>query len=215
MGFRCEVCGYETPYEGVYYRHLVENRDIDHEKMLREYEKEKIGKAIDWLKSLIREVFGSEKDFIECFGREITLTDEAEGLDIYAYVSLNDWGIPKYYINIKIWDINEEIITPESCHDCLYEECDWWDEDKEECGLTDDIINKEIEEYRDKKVVILHNGEVVIRRWICDVECFLNFRHYHLYKGHLIGIETTDRDKVEAIIKAYDILIDVYESLIS
>jgi hypothetical protein len=129
--------------------------------------------------------------------------------DAYQYeeifIDLNEYNVP-VKATITRASLDEEIVTPESCHEC-FEECPYYSED--ECKITDENIDKEIEEW---EKVLVEKGKLVVKRVIVELECFLDVRHYHLLKGYEVVLkDSLLPDTVKALDELFDVIVEVAE----
>ena len=100
----------------------------------------------------------------------------------------------KFYVSVRIARTDEEIIAPESCHDCD-PECEFWCEDG--C-LRDKAADEEISEYLaqpTKEVGILRITPII---W--EEKCYLDIPHYHYYKGFAVTAECGFIEQIKAVI---------------
>jgi len=121
------------------------------------------------------------------------------------------WQTDRYKIWIEKADVNNEIITSTSCHDC-FEDCEYYHEDG--CKITDEQTETEVKEHESKKKIKVKGFgyELTIEPVISEVVCYLNVTHAHYYKGYMITATSTDKDLVRTILKARDILFDIYHA---
>jgi hypothetical protein len=130
-----------------------------------------------------------------------------KGYDIEICIEINEYQAPTGVFITKI-DENNEIITPESCHDCS-EDCPFYNAQNEECLRTDDIIDKEIAEWRK---TLFENDYITIARTIAEKKCYLDIPHYHYFQAYTIilrkGFTVSD---IIAIEQLFDILISIVE----
>jgi len=157
----------------------------------------------------IREVFEGfnvvyEKD------NEILLKYEDAYEIVETWIIVDDEGEIET-VDITVVDLDEEIATPEGCHDCLFEECPRWDNEKEECNITDEEIHEE--ERKWVRVVGITRGlrisRIIYKRW-----CYLNIPHNHIYRGYSIKLyKPTDIEKIRAVYEILEDLIDLGEIL--
>ncbi|MEM5868320.1 MAG: hypothetical protein QXG39_10435 [Candidatus Aenigmatarchaeota archaeon] len=143
-------------------------------------------------------------------GDVVTLTY----MDAYEFVEvaleLNEYGnvVSAYY---KYANLTEEIITPQSCHDCG-EYCEFYVAKTEECSITEDDINNEIAEWVD--VPMLASAHFEVGRTIIEIKCYLGIPHEHLYKGYLIHLIYADNVVAFDILKVLDCIIEIYEAFL-
>jgi hypothetical protein len=130
-----------------------------------------------------------------------------EGYDIEICIEINEYQVPTGVFVTK-FDENNEIITPESCHDCS-EDCPFYNAQNEECLRTDDIIDKEMAEWRKALFV---SDDITIARTIAEKKCYLDIPHYHYFQAYTItlrkGLTAND---IIAIEQLFDILISIVE----
>jgi len=99
------------------------------------------------------------------------------------YIQLNEYGVPDE-LYIEKADITDEIIDPYSCHECS-EDCPYYDEEKEECTITEEEIEKEYSEWEEK---LIETNKIEVRRVVMEIPCEYNGSHYHHCKGYAITI---------------------------
>jgi len=109
-------------------------------------------------------------------------------------------------------DLDAEIITQESCHGCFYDDCSFYDEELNECKLSDDDIMKEIGEYVSARTLSTSTFE--ISRIIVERKCYIDFPHDHSYKGHQITIKKATNILFRDVMNLLDELLELYESAI-
>jgi len=117
------------------------------------------------------------------------------------YIEWNEYQVPIKLIMTKA-NMDEEIITPESCHECGYENCTFYDAEKQECTITQEQIDKEIKEWQK---TLYHSEKLTINQTVIEQKCYLDVPHYHLYKAHQI---TLNQSLLIETIKAVETLFD-------
>jgi hypothetical protein len=132
---------------------------------------------------------------------------EIKSYDMEIYIEINEYQTP---ISVSITKIDEdnEIITPQSCHDCS-EDCPFYDIEKEECLRTDDIIDKEKAEWQK---TLFENDHITIARTIAEKMCYLDIPHYHYFKAYTITLrQGLTANDIIAMDQLFDILISIVE----
>jgi len=76
---------------------------------------------------------------------EAIYRDGTDGEEVWVDVEINRWGVIKYNCTIVEWFNQNEIVTPESCHDC-YEDCHFYRKSGE-CGITEKHIVREVQKW--------------------------------------------------------------------
>jgi len=136
---------------------------------------------------------------------ELKYQDGYETEIITLELHLNQYNVPIWQLWIEKAEIDDELIYPESCHDCD-ESCEYFK--NEECTV-EEITNKELEQW--KNLEKLEFGKTnVIETSILEEHCFLNVPHYHYYKAITIYTKDSDHNHIRNMINARDILRDVY-----
>jgi len=122
----------------------------------------------------------------------------------------NEYGVPIYHLLIESYSFNDEIIKPESCHDCD-PACMYYRNGQ--CNRSELEIAKEEREHLERKTltVNLFNGILTIFPEILSHTCYLNVTHEHYYKGYVIGVRNSSSpDTIKAVINARDIILRLY-----
>jgi len=125
-------------------------------------------------------------------------------------VKPNEYGVPIYYLLIESYSFNDEIVKPESCHDC-FPSCMYYKNGQ--CNLSELEIAKEEREHLELKALIvnLFNGTLTIFPEIFSETCHLNVTHEHYYKGYVIGVKNSSSpDTIRTVINARDIILRLY-----
>jgi hypothetical protein len=132
---------------------------------------------------------------------------EIKGSDTIIYIELNEYQVPTS-VTVTHIDMDNEIIVPEACHDCS-DDCPFYDAENEQCLRTDDIIEKEI---RDWKKALFVNDKITIARIVFEQKCYLDIPHYHYFKAYSVtlrkGLTVND---IIAIDQLFDVLISIVE----
>jgi hypothetical protein len=140
--------------------------------------------------------------------RYLTMKNWSMGEFTEIYVEWNEYNVPIKVIITETND-NEEIITPYSCHDCAYDECPYYDKEKEECSITDEDIDKEEREWEKK---LYESAKITIARTIVEEKCYLDIPHTHIYKAYTIALnESVTVETIKALIELFDRLIEIAE----
>jgi len=111
----------------------------------------------------------------------------------------------------------DEIRFPEACHECVYEECEYYDSKTEECTL-EEISRKELEEFKAKavnKTIQIGNAELQIMEEIVTETCYVNVTHEHVYKAVTLILKTYSLSNVESFLSARDMIFDLATEIIS
>ena len=142
---------------------------------------------------------------------ELKYQDGYETEIITLEINLNEYNVPIRQLWIEKAQRDNELIYPESCHDCD-ESCEYF---KNEGCTLDEITNKELEQW--KNLEKLEFGKTgyndftnIIETSILKERCFLNVPHYHYYKAITIYTKDSDHNHIRNMINARDILRDVY-----
>jgi hypothetical protein len=123
------------------------------------------------------------------------------------FIDINRYDVP-VVLTITRADFDDEIFTPESCHECG-EFCEFYDSESGECTLSDETIDKEIEEWN---TTIFESKDIVIRKVVVEVKCFINIPHTHYYRGYEIKyFKDITVDTIKAIDELFDVLISLVE----
>jgi len=177
------------------------------------------------------------RSFFDCLGPDWIITEEYEGTPIH-YVSAEFpdpyehivlalsktvksgkrpdgkkcWVTIHYELTIITFEFADEITDPASCHECT-EDCPNFR--GEECAITDEDIEKEIEEHTSKpeKKIRLFAGDMEIRNVVYEHYCALNIPHNHLERALEITLKTTDPELLETIIEHHDLILDIVAQL--
>jgi len=142
---------------------------------------------------------------------ELKYQDGYETEIITLEINLNEYNVPIWQLWIEKAEIDNELIYPESCHDCDGS-CEYFKND--ECTV-EDITEKEVTKW--KNLEKLEFGKTgyndftnVIETSILEEHCFLDVPHYHYYKAIRIYTKDSDHNHIRNMINARDILRDVY-----
>jgi len=111
----------------------------------------------------------------------------------------------------------DEIRFPEACHECLYEECEYYNSKTEECTL-EEISRKELEDFRANAVnkqIQIGNAELLIAEEIIAETCYVNITHKHIYKAISLTLKTYSLTNVESFLSARDMIFDLATEIIS
>ena len=131
------------------------------------------------------------------------------------------WKTAKYDLWIeKISDLMEsEIDKPSvlSQHNMYPEEFEDLTEEEAEKKIEEieQESEKDIEYWKQKKAINLKGFgyELEISPTITEIECYVNITHTHIYKGLLLHTTTTDKQHINTILKARDIIFDIYDNI--
>lgn len=127
-------------------------------------------------------------------------------------ITVNEFGIPFYILDLDSTDRNNEIIKPESCHECD-NFCNLWKRGK--CSRTDKVIEREEVNHMNRKKLDsqwLNRGLIIEPKLITE-ECFLNVTHEHEFKGFALNLKCHDIETVKAVLELRDCLISLYRSV--
>jgi hypothetical protein len=145
-----------------------------------------------------------EATYQDCYDKETIYVEIEE--------DQKNHGVIKYSLEIKTLDLQEEIQSSQSCHDCQ-EECSHYvkeTQDKEAyCDITETEITQEIEDWKRKG--LFQKPRLTIKTIVEEEECSLNVTHYHLVKGFQISLETYDSTELKTIIHVRDLLLDIFK----
>jgi len=124
---------------------------------------------------------------------------------------VNRYGVTKYLMTIEYFKRDNEIPNPSACHECN-ESCIFYNEEFQECIITEDNIDNWIKQHENKKHLKVDNGvtKIDIHNKAIDEVCCVNITHTHLYRGVVIDIETYSLEQLEAILELRDILRNLY-----
>lgn len=209
--YHCEYCSFKTDAIGKLLKHVFDNHHQHFNETCINFTQPK--HLIDILPEDIRENEDYEKTLETPNILKVQYTDAYEKLNIQIDRHFNEYGVAHYTLWLtKIDDLtNDEIIYPESCHDC-YEDCTYYDKETESCTI-EEISNKEKEDWENKPNLTTKFGinELIdVYATIETIKCYLNILHYHYYKALEINAQTTDAKTITTIINAADIIFALY-----
>lgn len=139
-------------------------------------------------------------------GQEYFVLQFDDGYEyIEAYVHFNE-HFNIYEMDVSYFDYDNEIIAPESCHDCSTD-CQFYK--KGDCTTKPE---KEMAEHMRKKT--LKGNKVSISPDIIGRKCFVNISHNHYYKGYLLEFCVDNVNFIEILLNI-NYFIDIYESFIA
>jgi hypothetical protein len=133
-------------------------------------------------------------------------SDAYDVIDVLIF--LNEFKVPFEVSYIRA-SRSEEVATPEACHSCDCESCERYNAESNECTITQEEVEGEIDKWEGKLVDTRH---VTVKRVIVEEECFLDVPHYHYYKGYeIIYRGPITPDVVLAIDLLFDDIVDLAE----
>ncbi len=140
--------------------------------------------------------------------RKITMKCSFMNSGSYLALWLNEYNMisEMYYSE---YDLYDEIVFPESLHDSPYEEYT-----EEELEKLEKESEKEIDEWDEVELIkfdIVPQREITIMRTVESVIDYVDFAHYHYFKGHSIYAKNVDINEVINIVKSFDMLIAIAE----
>jgi hypothetical protein len=125
---------------------------------------------------------------------------------VNATIFLNEHGVPFALAYVKA-KRDEEVLTPESCHECVLADCVYYDTTEEECTLSDEEIQEKFGRWK-RKLVEVRN--MIVRSVIVKDECYLDIPHAHYYRGYeVIYRGSITCDVVSAIDLLFDDIVDI------
>jgi len=108
---------------------------------------------------------------------------------------------------ITIAEKVDEIVTPESCHECEKEDCIFFDMEKGKCKITDSMVEKEIREWED---TLVETRNLTVEKVVVQEECPIKNPHYHYYKGYRITyVGFISADMIRALDMLFDTILDI------
>ena len=140
------------------------------------------------------------EDEIECI--TFQFNDYYELTRVYVYLDGN--RIEKCVIETA--SLDNEIVSPYSCHECTYEDCYYWDKEKGECSITDDKIDELIAKWNG---TLLEKDDLEVHRIIVGIDCYVNIPHEHLYYGYKIIIHNPSVEEVVTAVHNLDDIINL------
>jgi hypothetical protein len=172
-------------------------------------EKEKVQEKVQEKTEYLKEFMDCLKSEFPEFEFELGETMdyiEAEYCDVYnftsIYIELNDYNVPVRLVITKA-DLDEEIITPEACHDCIYEDCQFY-----KCRSEEDV-EKEMEEW---SKTLYESEKLTVKRVVIDRKCYVNIPHYHYYRAYEISLnQSLLPQTVKAVDELFDLLVELAE----
>lgn len=172
-------------------------------------EKEKVQEKTEYLEEFM-DCLKSEFPEFEFEIDESMGCIEAEYCNAYnftsIYIELNDYNVPVRLVMTKA-DLDEEIIVPEACHDCIFADCQFF-KGNDECRSEEDI-EKEMEEW---SKTLYESAKLTVKRVVIDRKCYVNIPHYHYYKGYEISLnQSLLPETVKAVDELFDLLIKLAE----
>jgi len=199
---KCPECSFETGYQGILAKHIFEN----HPEKWDEY----VHKNAIALMNLMPENFDNliiEKKDRDHLQLQNFIAGEYETIKVSR--SFNQYGVAEYTIWIEQADEDNEIITPQSCHDC-FKDCVFYKE--RACSRTEKEIEDEIAQWQNK---IKMKGryltsEITIENIIFERNCYLDIPHSHLLKGKQMTLKTTDHTIIKPFLKIRDLFFVLY-----
>jgi len=129
--------------------------------------------------------------------------------DSYTYeeifIDLNEYKVP-ISVSITKADLDNEIIVPESCHECS-EFCEYYND--EDCTFNDSDFDREVNDW---EKVLFNNNKITIKRVVVSVKCFLDIPHYHYYKGYEVTLnDSLLPETVISLDNLFDLLVSLVE----
>ena len=103
---------------------------------------------------------------------------------------------------------DEEIINPYACHECIGEDCKYYDREKDECGITDKNIENEINIWEH---TILRRDDITVSRTVLEETCYVNVTHEHIYRGYSIELLNPSIEMILDTIANIDSIIELAE----
>ena len=144
------------------------------------------------LEKALRELFG---EFYEVRDEGCRIVAEYEDADFKETITL-EFVKHGYELTVEVAFLDEEIHTPESCHDC-FNDCPYFDEDG--CKLSDEEIEEEIREWT-SRAPVKSLDQLIVEPTIIEIWCPVNMPHYHIYKGVRMTFRTGDPNEVLAFL---------------
>jgi len=164
-------------------------------------------KAKALLKDIISEDYQTLEESVDCLAYRYTDAYEQELIEVNTRT--NRYGVTFYTLLVERTDFDNEIITPESCHDCS-EDCQYYG--RTQCNRTDKAIQREIDQWKKAKEVKAR--DLTLSTSIVETECHLNVSHHHAYRGFILMYETTSVDRLKDVLNARDILFGIYQNIL-
>ena len=132
--------------------------------------------------------------------------DSFDNETLAVEISLNDFGVPQYWVVIDSTNGDSEVMTPASCHDCEYSFCSQWKRGK--CSLSYAKSEKEESEHLAKPKLKVSGLNLETK--IISEPCCLNVPHNHDFKGYSLNLKTILFSEVQAVIILRDMLFALY-----
>jgi len=138
--------------------------------------------------------------------------DRTDGEEIWVDVEINQWDVIKYNCTIVEWSNENEILTPESCHDCD-EDCRFYRKSGR-CGITDKHVTRELQKWQPTSDIEAKcfAMTLTVGRRAKEESCEVGISHNHLYGVYKIEATTTDVERLLTLIKARSIIFDLYRA---
>jgi hypothetical protein len=139
---------------------------------------------------------------------KLRYSDAYDIVDVLIF--LNEYKVP-FEVSYVRASRGDEIATPESCHDCDCESCERYNAENNECTITQEEVEEEIDKWERKLVDARH---ITVKRVIVEEKCFLNIPHSHIYRGHeIIYRGPITPDMILALDLLFDDIVDIAEEV--
>jgi len=146
-------------------------------------------------------VVADYKDAYECETIEVLRVDEKIEVCVTRYNFMDD-----------------EIRFPEGCHECVYEECQYYNPEIEECTL-EAISEQEMKEFNvnavNEDISLGYGCKLNVAEHIATVQCYVNVTHLHYYKALSITLLTQSLEDVKRFLISRDIIFSIIRAYVS